>query len=259
MGSKYDRQCCKGNIFDVYCLEFDVYCLELLRVVLRMPKDVPKTWHLIMTSFCYLIERFISKGWYWDGIDDDGRLKSEVNWLENVLYPWAKRTRAMLEDYRRWKSASTASLVCLTIDTSIPSVYQKVLHYLRLADSSGMWPSTTAKRQLVMLSTSKDQSRITPLSVAHAATTSNRNSSSSAYSFQEGEGGASGSFSVGIMPDGGCSQPKGNLLFPELVRAAFELERALKPDRPPSVSVHIISLRDMPMLLHLVKKSSNGI
>eukprot|EP00804_Cyclotella_cryptica_P003142 CCRYP_013762-RC/>CCRYP_013762-RC protein AED:0.15 eAED:0.15 QI:123/1/1/1/1/1/5/1764/877 len=181
----------------------------------------------------------IAKGWYWDGIDDDGRLKSEVSWLENVLYPWAKRTRTMLEEYRRWKTASTTALLSLAIDTSIPSVYQKVLHYLRLADSSGMWPSTTSKRQLVMLSTSKDQSRITPLSVAHAATTNSRNQSSSAYSFNEGQGGASGSFSVGIMPDGGCSQPKGNVLFPELVRAAFELERALRPDRPPSSTIAI--------------------
>jgi len=89
-----------------------------------------------------------------------------------------------------------------------------------------------------MLSTSKDGSQVTPLSVAHhSAATNNHNSDRSAYSFLEGEGGASGSFSVGIMPDGGCNQPKGNLLFPELVKAAFELEIALKPNRPPSVSV----------------------
>jgi hypothetical protein len=126
------------------------------------------------------------------------------------------------------------------IDTTIPTLYEKVLHYLRLADSSGDWPSTTAKRQLVMLSTSKDGSQVTPLSVAHSATTNAHSTGQSAYSFLEGEGGASGSFSVGVMPDGGCNQPKGNLLFPELVKAAFELEIALKPDRPPSVSIYSV-------------------
>jgi len=62
---------------------------------------------------------------------------------------------------------------------------------------------------------------------------------SSPYSFKEGEGGASGSFSVGAMPGDQCSQPKGNVLFPELVKAAFELEIALYPDREPSSTIAI--------------------
>lgn len=166
-------------------------------------------------------------------------MNSETDWLDNVLHPWATHTKTILQDYRQWKS-STRLLPSATMDTSTPALYEKVLHYLRLADSSGMWPSTTAKRQLVMYSTSKDGSQVTSLSVAHSATTTNRTSGQSAYSFVEGEGGASGSFSVGVMPDGGCSQPKGNLLFPELVKAAFELEIALMPERPPSVSLHCV-------------------
>ena len=76
--------------------------------------------------------------------------------------------------------------------------------------------------------------------MAHSAASNTHKTDQSAYSFQEGEGGASGSFSVGIMPDGGCNQPKGNLLFPELVKAAFELEIALMPDRTPSVSTFVM-------------------
>ncbi|KAL7509272.1 hypothetical protein ACHAXN_006317 [Cyclotella atomus] len=180
----------------------------------------------------------VAKGWYWNGLSDDGKLKSETDWVANVLKPWADQTKPLLEEYRRWKSSST-NLPTAPIDTNIPILYEKVLHHLRLADSSGEWPSTSAKRQLVMLSTSKDGSQITPLSVAHSIALSNPNSGQSPYSFAEGEGGASGSFSVGIMPDGGCNQPKGNLLFPELVKAAFELEIALKPDRPPSSTIAI--------------------
>ena len=197
--------------------------------------NVVKKWEISMLDE-------VAKGWYWNGPNDNGKLKAETDWVADVLYPWAKRTKPLLEEYRRWKSDSN-NIPISPIDTNIPALYEKVLHHLRIADSSGEWPSTTAKRQLVMLSTSKDGSKVTPLSVAHSAASNTHNSGQSAYSFAEGEGGASGSFSVGIMPDGGCNQPKGNLLFPELVKAAFELEIALMPDRPPSVSMILSSIQ----------------
>jgi hypothetical protein len=62
---------------------------------------------------------------------------------------------------------------------------------------------------------------------------------SSAYALAEGQGGASGSFSVGAMPGDACNQPKGNTLFPELTKAAFELEIALCPHREPSSMIAI--------------------
>jgi hypothetical protein len=68
---------------------------------------------------------------------------------------------------------------------------------------------------------------------------SNKIDKSSAYIYVEGEGGASGSFSVGAMPGEACTQPKGNELFPELMRAAFELEIALCPNREPSSTIAI--------------------
>ena len=61
----------------------------------------------------------------------------------------------------------------------------------------------------------------------------------SAYALPAGQGGASGSFSVGSMPGDGCDQPKGNILFPELMKAAFALERILCPDREPSSTIAV--------------------
>ena len=90
-----------------------------------------------------------------------------------------------------------------------------------------------------MLSTSTDETRARPLTVSHMKAKKNFETRSSSYSFKEGEGGASGSFSVGAMPGEQCAQPKGNALFPELMRAAFELEIALCPDREPSSTIAI--------------------
>ena len=70
--------------------------------------------------------------------------------------------------------------------------------------------------------------------MAHRKAKSNKETRSSAYSFTEGQGGASGSFSVGYMPGYNSKQPKSNFLFPELVQAAFELETKLWPSRASS-------------------------
>ncbi|KAL7441075.1 hypothetical protein ACHAXM_007957 [Skeletonema potamos] len=183
----------------------------------------------------------VAEGWYLDGTTANGQLNAETNWLEYVLHPWAQKARVELDNYRRWKAGELqSSLPPLdSIDTSVPEIYTKCLYLLREADAQGAWPDTTAQRQLVMLSTPKDESQTKNLTAARmAAKTNNSESRSCAYSFKEGEGGASGSFSVGIMPDR-SSQPKGNLLFPQLVKAAFELEIALFPDREPSSTIAI--------------------
>lgn len=188
----------------------------------------------------------VASGWYCNGESDDGRLNTETQWLENVLHPWARKTKVLLEDYRTWKaskatnttSAGPSFLPLLeSIDPVVPPVFEKVLYHLRQADSSGLWPTTTPNRQLVILSNAESQERA--LSVAHIDAKKDSQSRTSSYSFKEGEGGASGSFSVGAMPGEQCSQPKGNLLFPDLVKAAFELEVALCPDREPSSTIAI--------------------
>jgi hypothetical protein len=138
-----------------------------------------------------------------------------------------------------------------SVDPTVPKLYEKVLFYLREADASGLWPSTTPKRQLVMLSTvlegcqdQGDPAAATSLAEALERAQCSQSpesppSRSSAYIFEEGQGGASGSFSVGAMPDGPNAQPRANKAFPRLMRAAFELEAALRPGREPSSTIAI--------------------
>ena len=183
----------------------------------------------------------VAKSWYAEGIGVNGQLNFGTEWLETVLHPWAQNARKELDTYRRWKAGElTSSLPPLTsINTRVPEMYAKCLHLLREADANGAWPDTTAQRQLVMMSTPNDDSQSMNLTAARMATKINNSESRScAYSFKEGEGGASGSFSVGIMPDR-SSQPKGNTQFPQLVKAAFELEIALFPNREPSSTIAI--------------------
>lgn len=212
--------------------------------------------------------------WMDKGIDKDERLISETEWISTVLNPWAEKARLQLEEYRRWKLSSTdrsslslplhlngnstvaseapepERLITVlspveSIDTSVPQIFEKVLFYLRQADASGMWPSTTLKRQLVMISNTAEEKVDNPklvatsLSMAHRKAKLNNEERSSAYGLVEGQGGASGSFSLGAMPGDKCIQPKGNILFPELMKAAFELEVALCPHREPSSTIAV--------------------
>ncbi|KAG7365188.1 hypothetical protein IV203_038391 [Nitzschia inconspicua] len=211
----------------------------------------------------------IAKEWEAEGRDpQNGRLIAEQTWTETVLKPWAEKARLQLNDYRRWKQSQLVETDgnvsqplpddptklnprdgivpdIKSVDPSVPEAYEKVLRCLREVDASGKWPTTTPKRQLVMVSTGEGEGdyrsplKADTLSVALLKARINTVERSSAYSFVEGQGGASGSFSVGYMPGGVNKTPKANSLFPELVQAAFELERVLCPDREPSSTIAI--------------------
>ena len=192
---------------------------------------------------------------------EDHSLESELpavtRWFKNHLKPWAKRANEQLDDYRKWKAIKQQVVDCddpeaallerlvppvSSVSPDIPALYSKVLEELRKADSSGNWPTTTPKRQLVMVSSSETddpKKNNGSLAIAHLKAKANNFESVSAYSFKEGQGGASGSFSVGGMPGQGCEPPKGNALFPGLMKAAFELEIALCPNREPSSTIAI--------------------
>ena len=216
------------------------------------------------------VYKYIDDKWKKDGRDDEGRLNSAHEWTQNVLLPWAEKAKRHLEDYKCWKNnqiqtgmkSSTSDDCCpvanntqpeilpsviestKSIDPTMPDVFQKVVYNLRKLDTSGEWPTTSSKRQLVMVSTLdglKDNVDQKPESLSEAFSKAKRNEQdrSSAYSFLEGEGGASGSFSVGIMPGGIHKQPKANSMFPDLVKAAFELEVNLFPEREPSSTIAI--------------------
>jgi len=234
----------------------------------RVRKDVSK--------FETEIQEGISRAWNIAGITvndtpsgiigtkpEYNRNRTESQWVTHYLEPWAKNASIQLQDYRRWKVAQhlaaqsnnklTISDTLLppmeSIKHDVPSIFQKVLSCLREANSSGLWPSTTPKRQLVMVSTNQaggttetnghPDTAPTALSVARIKARTNTLTRTSAYVYREGEGGASGSFSVGAMPGTNCEQPKGNSLFPELMKAAFELEIELCPDREPSSTIAI--------------------
>lgn len=204
-----------------------------------------------VAEFQAQMHEIIAKAWMEEGVDPDGRLVAEREWTEQVLEPWAERAREQLKDYRSWKASQAvvtdaappeAVLPPLSsVDAAVPELFEKVLYHLREADASGLWPSTTPKRQLVMVSTStSDCVEDTSLSAAHMrAKTNSWQERSSAYEFTEGQGGASGSFSVGAFPGEIHNQPKANALFPELMKHAFELEIALCPNRIPSSTIAI--------------------
>lgn len=218
------------------------------------------------------IHEAMAKQWLAKGRDqENGRLSAEKEWTENILLPWVEEAKRHLDEYKQWrkyrtdqesetqpdttvnpdalidesKNSNTTILdqSLESVDPTVPEAFSKVLFHLRKVDESGQWPSTTLKRQLVMVSTADTeeakQKAATSLSMAHVKARKNRATRSSAYSFTEGQGGASGSFSVGLMPGGQNKQPKSNFLFPDLVKAAFELERALFPDREPSSTIAI--------------------
>jgi hypothetical protein len=242
----------------------------------------PHTLRRVREWTIFLRER-IARAWVRGGIagNGDDRLALVRQWNDEVLQPWASRAREQNKDYRQWKSAAngrvrgeasatpaiveapieqdqassmpvgTANVPPLeSVDPTVPELYEKVLFYLRQADASELWPSTTPKRQLVMISTVKEGSKdhgdpasATSLSEAlqraQSSQTPDSDSRASAYTFEEGQGGASGSFSVGAMPDGQSAQPRANRVFPQLMKAAFELEQALRPDREPSSTIAV--------------------
>mmetsp|Transcript_46876 Transcript_46876/g.52927 ORF Transcript_46876/g.52927 Transcript_46876/m.52927 type:complete len:923 (-) Transcript_46876:83-2851(-) len=229
------------------------------------------------------VYKYTDHKWKEGGRDEDGRLVYEQEWTENVLLPWAEKAKHHLEAYRCWKrnhmqasilnqintldilkdcgmETSAASDDCpvagntqigissiqpiISIDSTVPEVFQKVVYNLQKLDTIGEWPTTSSSRQLVMVSTLDDlndshDQKLESFSVACSETKRNIQERSSAYSFAEGHGGASGSFSAGIMPGARHKQPKANSMFPDLVKAAFELELKLFPGREPSSTIAI--------------------
>jgi tRNA pseudouridine(38-40) synthase len=87
--------------------------------------------------------------------------------------------------------------------------YRRVLQLLQEADRSGLWPASSAGRRKVLEQRGVDA-----------------------------EGNAGGTFSMGYAPPP-MVEPKGNSLFPALMRACFELERELFPLRQPSSMIAV--------------------
>ena len=198
-----------------------------------------KDLHLLKAvhSFGEILRQSIAQEW------ENNQDKCNV-WVRDVLEPWASGARQHLEKYRKWKASRTtyeghdgtylvsnpnlnseqeqngppSTPIEISVQTA-PEIYQAVLYHLRRVSEAGQWPDTSTKRQVVMVTESK----------------SNREGSS-IDSTTKSKPNTSGSFSVGHMPRW---QPKANTLFPELVKAAFALERALIPEREPSSTIAV--------------------
>lgn len=155
-------------------------------------------------------------------------------------------------------------------DADVPAVYRNVLRLLRQADASGQWPNSSLARERVLLSdalpavvveetlpaSTKNQGKrkrpaggkkyqdkmvaapVPPVLSAQSGEEGDKTDATTADTPHSASAKGSGSFSVGVLP-AGQHQPKGNALFPELLVACFELERALFPDRAPSSMVAI--------------------
>lgn len=158
-----------------------------------------------------------------------------------------------------------------------PAIYAKVLGLLREASASGQWPTSTASRSLVIFGErgdradevcsgtgrhkqtdlvgceeGRDSDNTAPAEEAPramASTVGEENASAATKPDEQqeqeerqrgggGDGGGSGSFTLGAFPPP-CPPPRGNRLFTELARAAFELEEALLPERPPSTTIAV--------------------
>ena len=124
------------------------------------------------------------------------------------------------------------------LDKTVPALYSACLEALRLINSSGKWPGTTIGRRVVIFDKNKTFKQL--MSEKEKIKTNKEKNTAKREDLGGGGGGSSGSFSVGFMPGGGGSQmPASNAAFPELVKAAFNLERALLPDREPSSTIAV--------------------
>ncbi|CAE8641853.1 unnamed protein product [Polarella glacialis] len=134
--------------------------------------------------------------------------QSLETWLDKEL---AADAAAMREALRGRGQADVIGrpLQSPSAQSQAPAAYEKVLRLLREAESSGKWPGISQGRQKVIKDSTLAEN-----------------------------GGQGGSFSVGSMPPP-LEAPNANLTFPELALAAFELEKALLPDRLPSSTIAI--------------------
>ncbi len=201
------------------------------------------------------------------------------NWIESVLKPWCRDTQPKLAVYSKYvecgrsmifmEKALTAMLP--DINKSVPAIFEVTLEALRDIDRNGMWPGTTVGRRSVIVDPTKSFSEViqerdkvratktkgggkgkkaskkklkvmSAISATAMSELAPKSSLRAEVQPKSGDG-ASGSFSIGYFPtEGGHSQmPASNKAFPRLVKAAFALERALLPDRPPSSTIAVNS------------------
>eukprot|EP00933_Yihiella_yeosuensis_P066569 TRINITY_DN7090_c0_g1_i2.p1 TRINITY_DN7090_c0_g1~~TRINITY_DN7090_c0_g1_i2.p1 ORF type:complete len:464 (-),score=70.37 TRINITY_DN7090_c0_g1_i2:207-1550(-) len=136
------------------------------------------------------------------------------NWLDS----FRDLCSSELLKFETVMSLSTRTLEIPTGFSPAPAAYKEVLRLLQEADASGMWPeSSEARKRLISDAVEGRQAKLDAKDQALPG---------------------GGTFSVGVM-GGGLADPKGNSLFPELLRASFLLEKVLVPHRIPSSTIAV--------------------
>ncbi|GMI03031.1 hypothetical protein TrLO_g8883 [Triparma laevis f. longispina] len=190
----------------------------------------------------------IASKWLEEGVDEaTGIPVKAYRWVEDVLKPWCETMLPRIDLYHQWLANGKTWLflekdllqMVPHLDKTVPFLYISCLSALRSINSTGTWPGTTIGRRVVIFDEKKTFKQL--LSEKDKIKTNKEKNTSKREELATGEGeGSSGSFSIGYMPSGGGSQqPASNAAFPELVKTAFALERALLPDRPPSSTIAV--------------------
>ena len=207
------------------------------------------------------------------GIDDKTwrstteKFAPSENWASNMLN---FRGAALRNGARSWRDLDQGSFMqnfdveCTRLATRLakmtshgiksestfspaPEIYRDVLRRLRLLRKSGLWPKSSKGRAMLIQNKKKeDQNK-------NAATFDSQNEVERVSEDDADLGG--GTFTIGCMPHEAVNEtdvsssdasalhrsrsqilhePRANILFPALMKAIFELERAIMPDRPPS-------------------------
>jgi tRNA U38,U39,U40 pseudouridine synthase TruA len=136
--------------------------------------------------------------------DDDANNKGEAaEEAENDDFDDSNDISAVATSQQDTENEAALSLLKATKPSNDVKyeVYAKTLHLLRLADASGLWPSSSPTRAKIIL-------------------------------------GNGGTFALGAMPPP-LEFPNANKIFRELLVAAFQLEASLKPNRKPSSTIAV--------------------
>jgi diketogulonate reductase-like aldo/keto reductase len=134
-----------------------------------------------------------------------------------------------------------------THDSIAPQQYREVLRRLRLLINSNSWPETSNGRaKLIQIQQLKnDSNTVTTMDwkvnkksekkIKNVDSQLNENFGTAISFKRMNKTNKTGSFTVGYMPGHNKNvEPKGNILFPNLMREIFKLENIIKPNRSSS-------------------------
>lgn len=125
-----------------------------------------------------------------------------------------------------------------TLKVSAPeyiNIYMKVLSLLRDIHESGRWPDSSTGRRMLILDMDEEKKEDDDNNPSGGIIKEGVEEILQETKKKKSDG---GSFSLGGMP-APMNEPHNNRIFPKLLKAVFELEKILMPNRPPSSTVAV--------------------